>query len=52
MNSQQILNIASKLGYSMLKNGAETYRIEDSLCRVLGAMGAQEIDVFVINSGY
>ncbi len=50
MDSQQILNIVSKLGFSMLKNGAETYRIEDSLYRVLGAMGAQEIDVFVINS--
>lgn len=50
MNNQQLLNIASRLGYSMQKNGAETYRIEDSIARVLSALGATDINVFVINS--
>lgn len=50
MNNQQLLNIASRLGNSMQKNGAETYRIEDSLTRVLSALGATNISVFAINS--
>lgn len=50
MNKQQLVNIASKLGYSMQKNGAEAYRIEDSVARVLKALGATDINVFVINS--
>ncbi len=50
MNNQQLLNIASRLGYSMQKNGAETFRVEDSIARVLTALGATDINVFVINS--
>lgn len=50
MNNQQLLNIASRLGYSMQKNGAETFRVEDSIARVLSALGATDINVFVINS--
>ena len=50
MNKQQLVNIASRLGYSMQKNGAEAYRIEDSVARVLKALGATDINVFVINS--
>ena len=50
MNNQQILDIASRLGYSMQKCGAEIYRIEDSLTRVLKALGAVDVNVFVINS--
>ncbi|MBQ8337901.1 MAG: threonine/serine exporter family protein [Oscillospiraceae bacterium] len=50
MNNQQLLNIASRLGNSMQRNGAETFRIEDSIARVLAALGATDINVFVINS--
>lgn len=50
MNNQQLLEIASRLGYSMQKCGAEIYRIEDSLTRVLTALGATDVNVFVINS--
>ena len=50
LNNQQLINIASRLGNSMQKNGAETYRIEDSLARVLSALGATNISVFAINS--
>lgn len=34
----------------MQKNGAETFRVEDSIARVLTALGATDINVFVINS--
>lgn len=34
----------------MQRNGAETFRIEDSIARVLAALGATDINVFVINS--
>ena len=50
MNNQQLLEIASRLGHSMQKCGAEIYRIEDSLTRVLKALGAVDVNVFVINS--
>ncbi len=50
MNKQQLLNIASRLGNSMQKNGAETFRVEDSIARVLTALGATDVNVFVINS--
>ncbi len=50
MNNKQLLEIASRLGSSMQKCGAEIYRIEDSLNRVLVALGAIDVNVFVINS--
>lgn len=50
MNNQQLIEIASRLGHGMQSCGAEIYRIEDSLTRVLKALGAVEINVFVINS--
>ncbi|MBQ1262937.1 MAG: threonine/serine exporter family protein, partial [Oscillospiraceae bacterium] len=50
MNKQQLLNIASRLGNSMQKHGAETFRVEDSIARVLSALGATDVNVFVINS--
>ena len=50
MNKQQLLNIASRLGNSMQKYGAETFRVEDSIARVLTALGATDVNVFVINS--
>lgn len=34
----------------MQKNGAETFRVEDSIARVLTALGATDVNVFVINS--
>ena len=50
MNNQELIEIASRLGHSMQACGAEIYRIEDSLTRVLKALGAVEVNVFVINS--
>lgn len=50
MNNQQLIEIASRLGHSMQACGAEIYRIEDSLNRVLKALGSVEVNVFVINS--
>ncbi len=34
----------------MQKYGAETFRVEDSIARVLSALGATDVNVFVINS--
>ena len=50
MTSQQLLDVSSKLCDSLQKYGAETYRVEDSVERILTAHGASEINVFVINS--
>ncbi len=50
MNSEQLISVASRLGHSLHKCGAETFRVEDSITRVLLALGAEDISVFVINS--
>lgn len=48
LNCKSVLETAVTLGYSLLKCGAETYRVEDSCHRVLEAYGCQEIEIFAV----
>lgn len=48
MNYDKLLNATTKLGYLLLENGAETYRVEESMMRIFGAYGIADADVFVI----
>ncbi|MDF2877859.1 MAG: threonine/serine exporter family protein, partial [Clostridia bacterium] len=48
---EQILNFAVKAGELMLKSGAETYRVEDTITRILQANPYEHIDTFVIPTG-
>ena len=50
MTSQQLLDVSTKLCDNLQKCGAETYRVEDTVERILAAHNASEINVFVINS--
>ncbi len=43
-----LLLLASDLGYGLLESGAEIYRVEESIQRLLLAYGAAEADPFVI----
>lgn len=43
-----LLLLASDLGYGLLKSGAEIYRVEESIQRLLLAYGVAEADPFVI----
>lgn len=45
---QGLLNIATDVGFCLLENGAEIYRVEDSICRIARAYGVQEVDVFAV----
>ena len=42
-----LLDLATDLGYELAMSGAETFRVEESISRVLGAYGV-EAEVFAI----
>ncbi len=48
---EQILTFAVKAGELMLKSGAETYRVEDTITRILQAHHYRDVDTFVIPTG-
>ncbi len=48
---ERILNFAVSTGEFMLKSGAETYRVEDTITRILEVHKYKTIDTFVIPTG-
>ena len=48
---KRIINIAIKTGRIMLEKGAETYRVEDTVQRMMDSRGLDRINVFVIPTG-
>lgn len=48
---QDVLNIAVYAGDIMLRNGAETYRVEDTISRICSALGIKYVDTFVTPTG-
>lgn len=51
MNCEKILNFAVHTGELMLKSGAETYRVEDTITRILESHHFHSVDTFVIPTG-
>ncbi len=47
---QQLLNTAMDIGHCLLAAGAETYRVEESIQRILYAYGVKHVDVFAITN--
>lgn len=45
-----LLNLATEIGFDLLQNGAEIYRVEDSVRRIFAAYGISNSDVFTIPS--
>ena len=45
---EQIINFSCELGRQLLQNGAEIYRVEDSLQRLLTAYGYAKAEIFAI----
>ncbi len=45
-----LLNTATEIGYLLLENGAEIYRVEESMRRIFDAYGVVEREVFAIPS--
>lgn len=50
MNYHKALSCALDVGEQLLVSGAEVYRVEDCIRRILFAYGAQDVDVFTITS--
>lgn len=48
MDYNRLLAAASQLGYGLLESGAEIYRVEESIQRLLHAYGVTQADPFVI----
>lgn len=48
MDFNRIINFSTELGTLMLENGAETYRVEETMNRICLAYGIEKVDVFVI----
>ena len=44
---EAVLAFAVNLGEIMLKSGAETYRVEDTICRILSHHNFDKVDTFV-----
>lgn len=51
METNRILKIAAYAGRIILENGGETYRVEETICRVCAAFGIKEADSFVTPTG-
>ncbi len=51
MDSRQFLKTAVFAGSIMLSSGAETHRVEDTMCRILEKGGFKTIEAFVTTTG-
>ncbi len=47
---EQLLHCVMDIGEQMLCSGAEVHRVEESIRRMCGALGAARVDVFIITS--
>lgn len=50
MNYHRLLNLVISLGSVLLENGAETYRVEESILRIFQGHNMAQVEVFVIPS--
>ena len=48
-NTKEILTLAVEIGDAMLRCGAEIYRVEDSVIRILEAFGLDDFDAYVLS---
>lgn len=48
MTITQLSHVAMETGVILLSNGAETYRVEESMHRICIALGAKEAQIFVV----
>ena len=50
-DSKEILTLAVEIGDTLLRNGGEIYRVEDTILHILDAFGLEEYDVYVLSNG-
>ena len=51
LSIKQTISIALETGKVMLQNGAETYRVEETIEKMISSKHNSEVDVFVISTG-
>lgn len=51
MNNQTLFKTAMLAGEIMSQSGAETYRVEDTMIRILSAAGLSSVDVYATTTG-
>lgn len=49
--TKDAMSLAVEIGDQMLRNGAEIYRVEDTIIHILEALGVEEFDVYVLSNG-
>ena len=49
--TKEILTLAVEIGDTMLRNGAEVYRVEDTVLHILKAYEITDCDVYVLSNG-
>lgn len=49
--TKEILSLAVETGDALLRNGAEVYRVEDTLIHILEAYEIENFDVYVLSNG-
>ena len=50
-DTKKVLSFAVELGDILLRNGAEVYRVEDSVLAILNAYEITDCDVYVLSNG-
>ena len=50
MDHDKLLNLGAEMGRHLMASGAEIYRVEESILRLLAAYGRKEAEVFAIPS--
>lgn len=51
MDKIQILDFLIDIGKALLENGAEAYRVEDTICRILKSLNMPDSEAFTTNTG-
>lgn len=51
MKDNEILDFVSNVGRLLLENGAETYRVEDTIERILKSLDIEDSEAFAANTG-
>lgn len=51
LDAKEVLKLSTFAGEIMLKNGAETYRVEDTMCRIMAAYNMKNPDAFATTTG-
>ena len=51
MDYKLLMNTAVLAGETMLKSGAETYRVEETITRILGTANVDTVETVVLTTG-